>query len=201
MILKNFIVFEGLDGAGTTTQAGLLHKKCADRGIPSFLTMEPTEHLSGQTIRRILRKECGALAQTMAYLFAADRNEHVYSVGGIRENAQKGALVISDRYLFSSLAYQSVECGWDFVKNLNERFPLPEILVFLDISPQTGENRLRNREKREIYEYTDFQAKAAAGYKRVLKDFAASGMKILNLDGTQTPETLHEKIWDFIQNR
>jgi dTMP kinase len=137
----------------------------------------------------------------MAYLFAADRNEHIYSFGGIREKAEQGVLVISDRYLFSSLAYQSVDCGWDFVKTLNERFPLPEILIYLDIPLTEGEKRLKNRSQREIYEYQDFQAKADAGYKRVLREFSGSGMKILVIDGTEKPEIIHEQIWELVKKR
>jgi dTMP kinase len=199
MILRNFIVIEGLDGAGTTTQANLLYTRCADEGIQAFLTQEPTDHAAGLVIRKILRKEAAAQPETMACLFAADRNEHIYGPGGIREKAEKGVLVISDRYLFSSLAYQSIDCGWNLVHTLNERFPLPEHLVFLDIPPVEGEKRLQTRPTREIYEYKDFQTKVAEGYKRVLREYAGSGMNILSLDGTEKPETIHEKIWEFIQ--
>jgi dTMP kinase len=195
MTLKNFIVLEGLDGAGTTTQAGLLYQRCRDEGLESVLTREPTSHAVGLTIRSILKKEFSALPQTLAYLFAADRNEHVFGPGGIIEETQKGRIVISDRYFFSSLAYQTVDCEIDFIRKLNEGFPLPEFLVYLDISPQVGEKRLQTRREREIYEFQDFQAKAATAYTRVLKDYSRSEMKILILDATEPPRKIHEKIW------
>jgi dTMP kinase len=199
MTLKNFIVLEGLDGAGTTTQANLLYRRCLDEGLDAFLTREPTSHAVGLTIRSILKKEAAALPQTMAWLFAADRNEHVFGPGGILEETRKGRLVISDRYLFSSLAYQSVDCGFDFVRGLNDRFPLPEFLIFLDIPPQVGEKRLQTRREREIYEFQDFQTKAAAGYAQALKVFSDSGMRILNFDGTRKAETIHEEIWGEVR--
>jgi dTMP kinase len=200
MVLKNFIVLEGLDGAGTTTQAELLHERYAERGIRAVLTREPTDHAAGLVIRKILRKETFALPQTLAYLFAADRNEHIHGPGGIRDMTEQGCRVISDRYLFSSLAYQSVDCGWDLVRTLNDLFPLPEILIFLDIPPREGEKRLQSRPEREIFEFEDFQTRAAAGYKRALREYAASGMRILSMDATQTPQAIHEAIWNFIES-
>jgi dTMP kinase len=199
MILKNFIAMEGLDGAGTTTQANLLYTRCQTENRPALLTREPADSPAGLVVRKILRGEASALPRTMALLFAADRNEHVEAAGGIRETAEKGVLVISDRYLFSSLAYQSVDCGWDFVRSLNEGFPLPEALVFLDIQPREGEKRLNARREREIYEYESFQTRAAAGYARVLEEYAGSGIKILRLDATDPLQVLHEKIWELVK--
>jgi dTMP kinase len=198
MILKNFIVLESLDGAGTTTQAKLLSGRCTEQGIPATLTHEPTDHVAGRTIRSILRKQAAAQPQTLALLFAADRNEHIYSPGGIRDMTGNGQRVICDRYLFSSLAYQSVDCGWDFVRALNDRFPLPEILIFLDIQPREGEKRLASRPEREIFEFEDFQIRAAVGYKRAMDEYAESGMRILSIDATRDLQAIHNEIWNFI---
>jgi dTMP kinase len=200
-ILKNFLVLEGLDGAGTTTQAKLLQRRCAEEGCASVLMREPSAHAAGLCIRSILRGEAAALPETLAYLFAADRNEHVFGPGGIAEEARAGRLVICDRYLFSSLAYQSVDCGERLVWSLNRRFPLPEFLVFLEISPQTGEERLASRSEREIFEYTEFQTRAAAAYRHVLEEFAPSGMKILKIDGKRRPEDIHAEIWNFLSKK
>ena len=199
MVLENFIVLEGLDGAGTTTQADLLSSRCRDEGIPAFLTREPTDHDIGLIIRTILQKKAAVRPHTMAYLFAADRNEHLDGPGGIREAAAKGLRVICDRYIFSSLAYQSVDCGWDMVYALNSGFPLPEFLVFLDITPGEGEKRLAGRREREIYEYTDFQTQVSVLYEKTLEAYAESGIKILRLNATEPPELIHEKIWAFVQ--
>ncbi|MDR2588046.1 MAG: dTMP kinase [Spirochaetales bacterium] len=200
-ILKNFMVLEGLDGAGTTTQAHLLLERCARVGRAAHLTQEPTKNPIGQCIRSILKGRTPAKPETLAYLFAADRNEHLYGPGGIAEEAQKGRLVICDRYLFSSLAYQSVDCGERLVRRLNKTFPLPEFLVYLDIVPAEGEKRLSSRNEREIFEYQAFQEKAAAVYGKILTGFSASGMKILCIDAGEAPEVIHEKIWQVIEGQ
>lgn len=117
MILRNFIVFEGIDGAGTSTQLKLLKEK---KGTENFLfTCEPTSSATGKFLRQMLKGDVAVKNETAAYLFAADRNEHINGclqieeknlITGVKEACQKGNIVISDRYLFSSLAYQSVNC-------------------------------------------------------------------------------------------
>ena len=113
MILKNFIVFEGIDGAGTSTQIEILKKRAdADR---FFFTTEPTDSETGKFLRKMLKGDVELDPCTSAFLFAADRNEHLYGNGGtncgVVAQAQSGKIVVSDRYLFSSLTYQSVTCG------------------------------------------------------------------------------------------
>jgi len=103
-----------------------------------------------------MRREASFTAETMARLFAADRGEHLSGPGGIRAALERGELAVSDRYFFSSLAYQSVECDPDLVRELNRRFPLPEYLIFLDVPPEIGEGRVSRRGEREIYERTGF---------------------------------------------
>lgn len=199
-ILPNFLVFEGLDGAGTTTQASLLEERCAQEGLACFLSREPTDGAVGRLVRAALRREVSLAPQTLAHLFAADRWEHLYGPGGILEALDRGELAVSDRYLFSSLAYQAVESDPQLVRRLNQIFPLPEFLVFLDISPETGENRVSRRGEREIYEYRDFQNRVAANYRQLWQSYASSGMKILSLDGSADPGSIHRQIWSFIRN-
>lgn len=128
-IIRGFIVFEGLDGAGTTTQAGLLEKKFKEEGITCSAGFEPTDNFIGKIIRRILRGEEEVAPGTLAKLFAADRHEHLYNnSSGIIARCRRGEIVISDRYLFSSLAYQSIIFGFDRVLKLNSEYPLPEHL-------------------------------------------------------------------------
>ena len=198
-ILRGFLVLEGIDGAGTTTQASLLGERCAREGIPCFLTREPTDGPIGRLIRSALRREASFTAETMARLFAADRGEHLSGPGGIRAALERGELAVSDRYFFSSLAYQSVECDPDLVRELNRRFPLPEYLVFLDVPPEIGEGRVSRRGEREIYERRDFQSRAAANYLRLWEDYGASGMKILRVDGTEDPGDIHRRLWSFVE--
>ena len=188
MILKNFIVFEGIDGAGTSTQIEILKKRAdADR---FFFTTEPTDSETGKFLRKMLKGDVELDPRTSAFLFAADRNEHLYGTGGtncgVVAQAQSGKIVVSDRYLFSSLTYQSVTCGDELPRRLNEGFPLPEILFFFDIDPEISLQRVLGRGETEIYEKLDFQKATAARYRTVIAEYEKknTGMKIVRLDAT-----------------
>ena len=98
MILKNFVVFEGLDGTGTTSQIRLLREAFAARGRQDavYFTCEPTDGSIGKLIREALSGAVGLDAQTIAYLFGADRCEHIYGKEGILEQLRTGKAVFSD---------------------------------------------------------------------------------------------------------
>ena len=100
MILKNFIVFEGIDGAGTSTQIKRLVDSNAEK---FFATAEPTTGETGKFLRRMLGGEFHVDEKTNAYLFAADRCEHIYGADGVIEKINSGKTVVSDRYFFSSM--------------------------------------------------------------------------------------------------
>jgi dTMP kinase len=205
MILHNFIVLEGIDGAGTSTQLDIIRNK---PGTERFLfTAEPTTYETGRFIRRMLSGEIEVSNETAAYLFAADRNEHVNGrlrttgdrnlITGIREATKSGMTVICDRYLFSSLAYQSINCSPDVPRMLNSLFPLPSLLVYLDINPDDALKRIEGRGEREIYEKKDFLEKTVAQYRLILNEYSGEkgkGMKILVLDATKTKEEINAAI-------
>lgn len=134
----------------------------------------------------------------MAFLFAADRNEHLEAAEhGIRARVSAGELVVCDRYLFSSLAYQSVGCGFDFVFGLNEHFPLPQILVFLDVNVEEGARRLASRTEKEIYEALAYQEAVKERYERALSVFESSPMKVLRVDAQLSEAEISRRIWNF----
>ncbi|GHV85895.1 thymidylate kinase [Spirochaetia bacterium] len=222
MVLRNFAVIEGCDGSGTTTQLELLKRRLDYRvsskegpweypkrasgsfvaetesfydSLALFATAEPTQGPVGLLIRRILRGEEQAEKETLARLFAADRTEHLYAPGGIVERCRRGELAVSDRYTPSSLVYQGLECGREFAAALNDSFPLPELLVYLDIDPGTAMERIGNRGEKEIYEKADFQARVREAYLGLLPDWEKEGVRILSLDGKQPAETLANDIW------
>jgi len=199
LILDRFIVFEGIDGAGTTTQIRLLAERCAQEGIPVHTTGEPTENCIGKTIRRILKGEHRVHPSTMPFLFAADRNEHLYGEDGILSWIEKGFWVLCDRYIFSSLAYQTIENDYPLVRELNDRFPLPRILFYLEVPPETGIDRIQTRETKEIYEVLSFQRKVHQQYRKVLSVYKNSGMEIKIFDGTAPMESIHEEMWNFLK--
>lgn len=199
-ILNNFIVLEGLDGSGTTTQLARLSSILTASGYSCFATCEPTEHPIGLYIRKILRGEAVVTPETLAYLFVADRNEHLFhNKEGITARIGRGEVAISDRYFFSSLAYQGVFCGFDFVNKLNSRFPLPQYLIFLDLSPESCQERLAERAGRDIFDDIDRQYAIYDNYLRSFQIFQESKMQILRIDGELSPEDITERIWSFIQ--
>lgn len=200
MILNNFVVFEGIDGAGTSTQMRLLAER--DSGKKIAFTAEPTERTTGKFLRQILAGNEKVAPQTAAYLFAADRAEHLWGQGGIVDQTKNGLTVVSDRYLFSNLAYQGVTCGEDLPKTLNSPFPLPQLLFFFDISAQKSLERVEKRgEAKEIYENEKFLNDTASRYRAIIdqyKKLENSGMRIVELDATLPKEKISDLIWKEI---
>ena len=155
-ILNNFVVFEGCDGSGTTTQLSILEDFFQQNRNrlslpPLYKTFEPTNGSIGKMIRSCLRKELTFLPESVAMLFAADRNEHLYGIDGIAERCGRGELVVSDRYLPSSLVYQGLLCGEELPARFNQDFPGPELLLFFDIDPEIAQKRMASRDSRDIY--------------------------------------------------
>lgn len=193
VVLNGFIALEGLDGAGTTTQSDLLYRRIAAEGRRVVRTSEPTDGPIGLLVREILAGRVTAEPSTVAYLFAADRNEHLRASGeGILALVGDGTLVVSDRYLFSSLAYQTVDTPWDVVAELNRRFPLPEVTIYLDLPVETALGRIEKRHHHEIYEHLQFQQQVHENYARALSEWGAS---VVRVDGAKPQSDIHEEIW------
>ena len=202
MILKNFIVFEGIDGAGTSTQ---IKKICEKNPQKFFQTAEPTSLETGKFLRRMLGGEFSVDEKTNSFLFAADRAEHLYGKNGIIEQINNGKTVISDRYLFSSLAYQSISCGEELPKLLNSTFPLPEILFFFEIDPEISLKRVNSRgQAKEIYEKIDYQKKTAALYDAVMNEYKGEkgkGMRLIEVDATKSIDETADFIWECVNKK
>ena len=201
MILKDFVVFEGIDGAGTSTQIKLLTQKAPER---FFSTAEPTSGETGLFLRRMLSGAFSVDEKTNAFLFAADRCEHIYGKGGIIEKINEGKIVVSDRYFFSSLAYQSVSCGQEIPRLVNSAFPLPEYLFFFQINPEISLSRVNARgEKKEINEKIELQKKIAAQYEAVISEYEkgekGQGMKIIRIDASRSIEDISEEIYSYFR--
>lgn len=200
-IIKNFIVFEGLDGAGTTTQANLLNEKFKLNNISCVNSCEPTRGFIGRAIREVLSGEITVASGTIAKLFVSDRHEHIYNPDkGIISRCKAGSFVISDRYLFSSLAYQSLDYGFDKVMSLNCSFPLPEHLFFLEVAPEICQKRLSSRDLLEIYEDKALQENILNNYKKSLEIYKNTNMNIHILDGTLEKEELGKIIWSKLNH-
>ena len=198
-ILQNFVVFEGGDGSGTTTQINLLAERLKNTGKPVFYqTFEPTESQIGRLIRSALKKELPLQPQTLAMLFAADRNEHLYGKNGIIDHISKGEFAVSDRYALSSLVYQGIECGDELPSFLNSPFPAPEITFFLDIDPKIALERMKQRSELEIYEYREFQEKVREKYKNLIIKYRKAGARVEIIDASKTAQEVADLVWSVL---
>jgi dTMP kinase len=191
---KRFIVIEGIDGAGTTTQLELLARSLAARNVPCLTTAEPTKGPVGKIIRAILSGQMQAAATTVAYLYATDRNEHLYGNQGVIETIKAGSVVISDRYALSSLAYQGVTCGPALPWRLNSGFPVPGLTLLFEVSPEIAIGRIRSRPVQEIYETLEFQRRVSTMYERMADRLERRGWRIERINAAQDIESVHREV-------
>lgn len=154
-----FIVIEGIDGAGKTTQIQLLADKLRAEGRSVFVTAEPTSSVSGGLLRDALGGISNRTACEMAALFVLDRIFHNVNPGGINAMIEKGVDVICDRYYYSSLAYQGSQTDFDWVCRMNLDCPeirTPDLCIFLDLAPTESLKRIsEGRATTELYEKLD----------------------------------------------
>ncbi len=196
-IIKDFIVIEGIDGAGTTTQKGRIESYLRGIGRNAVSTFEPTDKEIGRLIRAVLRSEIRMPDLSLAMLYAADRANHLYGEGGIIENTEKGNIVISDRYFYSSLAYQSLNLDYGKIESLND-YPHPEYLIFLDVDVKTCIERIEKRgEKKEIFEKESLLERIRENYLRSFENLPGS-VKFLSIAGNKAIEETTEIIKDFL---
>ncbi len=190
-ILRNFWVLEGLDGAGTTTQLKNLESYMNERNMPVFRTAEPTIYETGKFIRRVLSGEVKVPQSTVAYLFAADRDNHLNNPEyGIRAHLDQGRTVISDRYFFSSFAYQSIGFDPEAVLMLNSRFPFPEVVLYVDTPVEDCISRIDSRGgDKEIYEKLEYQTAVHDNYEKLFSALP-DGCRLIRVDGTLSREEI-----------
>jgi len=173
-----FIVLEGIDGSGTTTQAALLVAELSRRGVNAVATCEPTPGPVGKLIRSALKRELVSEAggphalpwTSMALLFAADRLDHVESF--IAPELARGTTVVCDRYVLSSLAYQSAtspegEAALPWIRTLNACALRPDVTIVLDVPEDVARARRERRGGRpELFEVQELQRRLALLYAR-----------------------------------
>jgi dTMP kinase len=181
-----FIVLEGIDGAGTTTQAERLVQTLATHGRRAHATREPSQGPIGRLLREVLlgghRGPDGAPldGDTMALLFAADRRDHLRRE--IEPALRAGQDVVSDRYLLSSLAYQAAEADRGWVEVLARDIRTPDLTILLDLPVATAAARRRAAGRiTERYDDDETQNKVADNYRRLAK--ALPGVVVLDGSG------------------
>jgi dTMP kinase len=200
------VVLEGLDGAGTTTQARRLGDRLRAAGRRVHVTAEPSGGPVGALVRQILsrrfvggRGEGEVDAAALALLFAADRLDHVSAE--IAPKLADGVVVVSDRFTLSSLAYQGLttgDLGW--VEAINGRAAVPDVTVFLRVRAQVALRRRRAASMdAELYEVTDFQREVAKSYELALERVRAAGQRVVEVDGEAPVEVVADAVWAAVE--
>lgn len=204
-----FVVLEGLDGCGSTTQADLLKRWFEDRGQLAYYTREPTEGPIGSIIRLCLAKRIGSPRAdnlfepldeaTLALAFAADRMDHLRTE--IIPKLGSGITVLADRYYLSSLAYQSVGVDYQWVKEINSQCLRPDLTVFLDVPPAVCKRRMeKQRWHAELYEEIPKLEKVRQNYYRAIQDLIQQGEIIQTIDGNRPVQEVHKDVVSLVES-
>ena len=211
MIEGNFIVIEGTDGSGTTTQTQRLAQALQERELPVHATREPSDGPVGMLLRQILANRIVVPGfhgsrppswSTMALLFAADRQDHLEAE--IAPNLLDGVTVISDRYYYSSIAYQSLSGGGEpetvaWVKELNRHARRPDLTVVLDISAATAaERRARRSGPAELYDGSELQRSLVGFYQELEAVFPDD--PIVHVDGELPVEEVADRVMAHVRH-
>ncbi len=199
-----FIVFEGLDGSGKTTQIEHLAERLRANGKIVELTAEPTDWIAGRLIRDVIEHRQTAHPQTVAALFAADRLEHLHRPQtGILARLQRGEIVIASRYYYSSLAYQAEFASLAWVASLNEKAKetkTADLTFFLDLPPEQSMARIQSsRTSIDLYETQQKLAKVRADFQAAFLYWPDENLH--TLDASQPVEDLADTIYNIVQQK
>jgi dTMP kinase len=197
-----FIVIEGLDGAGKTTQVQLLYQRLRD--LRSMrVTREPTDGPVGLQIRMVLEHRVKMDAAALAALFAADRMDHLYhreGDGGIVAWLEQRMDVICDRYYLSSFAYQGMSLDWEWIWHMHAYSVRPDMIFFIDGPVETCLERIAaSRSGRyDLFENRKALARARQSHLDAIARLCQFGDRIEVVDGTASPAEVHNVIWQVL---
>lgn len=191
-----FIVIEGLDGSGKTTQINRLAAYLKDRGHKVYLTAEPTVSTSGGMLRDALGGVTQKTPCELAAMFTLDRIFHnVNPVNGINKMLSEGYDVICDRYYYSSLAYQGSMTDYEWVRGMNIDCPeirQPDLCIFLDLDPELCMQRIgADRTTTEIFEKKETLARVRERYMQV---FELLNDRVVMIDTAPDIETVSRAV-------
>ena len=187
-----FIVIEGADGVGSSTQCRMLVDYLNSKGRRAVLTAEPSRGKIGALARELLKSSNRANPSTLALLFAADRIEHYDNE--IRPALQAGIDVVSDRYLLSSYVYQSLDVPLEWVKSLNAAAVPADMTLLISLPFDIAWARIQRRIKagtanEEIFDKLESQKRIHANYMNML-DMVGGTV----IDGSGTPEEVAQRV-------
>jgi dTMP kinase len=188
-----FIVFEGIDGTGKSTQVRLLAEKLRLLGYVVVATREPTDGSYGQKIRELFLDRTTVSQDEELALFIADRAEHVQEV--IAPALSDGFVVISDRYYLSTVAYQGANgIDPDMILKKNENFPVPDLAIILEIEPAQGIHRIQNQRNEHPNTFEE-----EANLRKVAKIFATMPQNFIKrIKGSGSIEDVHRQVFEVV---
>jgi dTMP kinase len=203
-----FIVIEGTDGSGVSTQAERLERKLREDGREVYLTKEPTDGPFGAMLRLVLSKRLAPSKDTtesqsfepsiLALLFAADRMDHLHS--DIIPKLKIGVAVISDRYYLSSYAFQGLDVDIEFLQKINSQCLKPDLTIFLNVNSAICYKRMqRRRWHTELFEEQAKLEEVRQNYLKVIQRLALQGEKIVIIDGNQPVNTVQQQVFREVQ--
>ena len=192
-----FIAFEGLDGSGSSTQSRILSDRLEKSGNPTLMTKEPTSDSPiGKMIREVLQHKWSTSPRGLQLLFSADRAEHLKNE--IEPALQSGRVVITDRYLYSTLAYGGMNVDMEWLKELNKHFRLPDITFLFKLDPEECIRRIAGRgSDYELFEKAEKLTKIWENYERIAEEFP--NIELINAD--KTIEEISEEIWGLLAKK
>jgi dTMP kinase len=182
-----FICLEGLDGCGKTTQARNLVRKLKKMGYDASYTAEQSRGKIGQFIKKhVLHGEKRESIAVEALLFAADRIEHLENE--IMPALKEGRIIVSDRYVYSSLAYQGATgLNLEWIKTINKYAIQPDLAIFIDVKPETVIQRLKS--KKSVMENLETQRKV----QKIYLKFVENG-DLVKIDGNRSKREVLDEI-------
>jgi dTMP kinase len=196
--MTRLIVLEGIDGAGTTSQSRRLALHLRSHGRTAHWTREPSDGPIGRLIREMLTGQHAPPEQainqsTFGLLVAADRLDHLQRE--VEPQLAAGAIVISDRWYHSSLAYQGTGADRDWIAAINARARRPDLTIFLAVRPEiAAQRRIAAGRVQELFEDLHTQQEVDAGYRATMAELTAAGERIEVVDGELPPDVVFQQI-------
>ena len=194
MAKGKFIVFEGPDGSGQSTQVKILAEKLSEQGERVITTAEPThESKYSHQIWEILYKKIPASNKEIQELISLDRGEHLKNL--ILPALEKGDIVITSRYYYSTFAYGMIEFDLGWLKSLNENYPPPDVAFILNVRPEVCVERITKRGKAlEFFETHEKLKKVMGNYQALASSFP----EIRLIDGERSSEVISQEIIELV---
>lgn len=190
-----FIVFEGLDGSGQTTQIALLENYLKSQNKKVHITHEPTDNIIGGLIRGLLTKSWSLNNAGMQLLYCADRSHHLEAE--IIPALDARQIVISGRYFFSTIAFGSLNNDITWLETLNEKFPHADITFFIRVSPRECIRRINgSRFRKELFEKEKILEKVIKTYDKIFASKKYKNIHIIN--GEQSVEKVSQDVIKII---